>query len=264
MNPNSVFDLYQTASSPVHTLDPRVKITSTIAFILSCVLLPDGYWILYAISWGILILISFISQIKLSFILKRSLIAIPFTLMAITVIFTIPGEPLSKINLFNLDLTITAEGLIRFASIMIRAWCSVQATILLTATTTFPDLAHGLRHLYIPPILIAILSFMYRYLFVLTSEAQRLLNARAARSAISPGSKQPSLMWKAKVTGNMVGQLFLRSYERSDRVYDAMVARGFKGEFLTYNPHTMKTRDWISLLFVALFLFGIQSIAILF
>jgi len=263
MNPNSLFDSYQTATSPVHTLDPRVKILSTIAFILSCVLLPDGHWMLFAISWGILIFIGLISRVKLSFILKRSLIAVPFTLMAISVIFTIPGEPLSKINLFNLNLTITAEGLIRFASIMLRAWCSVQATILLTATTTFPDLAHGLRHLYLPPILIAILSFMYRYLFVLTAEAQRLLNARAARSAILPGSKNPPLLWKAKITGNMVGQLFLRSYERSDRVYDAMVARGFKGEFLTYNPHTMNTRDWVSLFLVALILLGIQSMAVL-
>ena len=264
MNPNSLFDLYQTATSPIHTLNPRVKIASTIAFILSCVLLPDGNWILFAISWGIIVLITLISGVKLSFILKRSLIAIPFTLMAITVIFTIPGEPLSKINIFGLNLTITMEGLIRFASIMLRAWLSVQATILLTATTTFPDLAHGLRHLYIPPILIAILSFMYRYLFVLTAEAQRLLNARAARSAIPPGSKQPSLLWKAKVSGNMVGQLFLRSYERSDRVYEAMVARGFKGEFLTYNPHTMKTRDWTSLFIVILILLGIQSLAILY
>jgi cobalt/nickel transport system permease protein len=85
---------------------------------------------------------------------------------------------------------------------------------------------------------------MYRYLFVLSSEAGRLLQARAARSASLPGSIKPSVTWNAKNAGNMVGQLFLRSYERSDRVYNAMVARGFQGDFLTYNPHRMKIKDW--------------------
>ena len=74
-------------------------------------------------------------------------------------------------------------------------------------------------------------------LFVLSEEAERLLQARAARSARIPGTKSPSVFWRAKNAGNMVGQLFLRSYERSDRVYNAMVARGFKGEFLTFRPH---------------------------
>ena len=119
--------------------------------------------------------------------------------------------------------------------------------ILLTATTPFPDLAHALRHLRIPPILITLVSFMYRYLFVLSDEVLRLLRARAARSARIPGQKGSSVFWRARVAGNMAGQLFIRSYDRSDRIYNAMLARGYTGNILTITPHKMRPGDWISI-----------------
>ena len=256
----STFDFYQTGKSPIHNLDPKVKIVSTIALILSNALLSDGDWALFGLTWAIIIAITITSKLNIIFIVKRGLIALPFALVSITVMFTIPGDNLYEFSLFNSKLIVTVQGMVRFLSIMIRAWLSIQATILLTATTSFPDLAHGLRHLRVPLILITILSFMYRYLFVLSSEAGRLLNARTARSASRAGAKKPSISWNAKNAGNMVGQLFLRSYERSDRVYNAMVARGFDGDFLTYNPHHMKVKDWILLLLFLLSLFGLHLI----
>ena len=192
-----------------------------------------------------------LAKIKLSFILKRSVIALPFALAAVTILFTLPGSPLAQITIGPWQLTISDTGLIRFLSILVRSWLSVQSAILLTATTTFPDLAHGLRHLRLPQILIAIFSFMYRYLFVLVEEAERLIRARAARSALPSGSTPPPLRWRAGVAGNMVGQLFLRSYERSERVYQAMLARGFQGHFLTFTPHEMNSVDWYALSFAA-------------
>jgi cobalt/nickel transport system permease protein len=102
-----------------------------------------------------------------------------------------------------------------------------------------------LRHLRVPPLLVAIISFMYRYLFVLADEAMRLLRARDSRSASLPGSKSGSTVtWRARIAGNMAGQLFVRSFERSDKVYNAMVARGYTGHFLTLNPHLMRATDW--------------------
>lgn len=244
----SAFDRYQSGDSLVHRLDPRVKLLTTVAIILSNVFLPDGAWVSFFLTWIVILLLTRLAKISPAFILKRSMIAIPFALVAFTVMFTLPGTVLTEFQLFGWTLSISVEGLVRFLSILIRAWLSVQVAILLTATTSFPDMAHGLRHLRIPLILIAILSFMYRYLFVLSEEAQRLLQARAARSAKLPGGKRTSVLWRAKNAGNMVGQLFLRSYERSDRVYDAMLARGFQGEFLTLNPHVMVSRDWAALL----------------
>jgi cobalt/nickel transport system permease protein len=136
-------------------------------------------------------------------------------------------------------------GLLRFVSILIRSWLSVQMAILLVAVTRFPDLIHALEHLRIPAVLTTIIVFLYRYLFVLTDEVFRLLRAREARSAAAPGSKSGGgVLWRARVAGNMAGQLFLRSYERSDRIYNAMVARGYSGHLYTLNPHEMKSTDY--------------------
>jgi cobalt/nickel transport system permease protein len=121
--------------------------------------------------------------------------------------------------------------------------------ILLTATTPFPDILHALRHLRVPGILVSIIAFMYRYLFVLVDEVARLLRARTARSARLPGQKSGgTVSWRAAVAGHMAGQLFVRSLERSDRVYQAMVARGYRGTLLTMHPHRMRPLDWAILL----------------
>jgi cobalt/nickel transport system permease protein len=258
---SSTIDRYQTGNSQIHQLDPRIKLVFAISFILSNVLLPDGAWLSFGLSWMIVLAITNLAQVKFGFVFKRSLIALPFALAAITLMFTLPGEPLTSFQLGSWTLTISDAGLIRFLSILARSWLSVQMAILLTATTKFPDLAHGLRHLGLPLILIAIISFMYRYLFVLVEEAGRLLRAREARSAASVTGKSPSVFWRARVAGNMVGQLFLRSYERSDRVYNAMVVRGFRGEFLTFTPHRLDLTDWTVLVSGLLLLVFLQIIS---
>jgi cobalt/nickel transport system permease protein len=124
----------------------------------------------------------------------------------------------------------------------------VQMAILMVATTSFPDLLHALRHLRVPEVLVSIISFMYRYLFVLVDEALRLLRAREARSALRQGqSGGGSITWRARTAGNMAGQLFLRSFDRSERIFSAMQSRGFSGHPLTLNPHRMGDMDWYAL-----------------
>lgn len=242
----NVFDRYQAASSPIHHLDPRVKVVVTVLFILSNVLLPDGAWLAFLLAWGFLLLASSGAHLGSLYTFKRSFIVLPFALAGLTAIFALPGEPLAVFRLGSLVLVATDAGLLRFASVVIRSWLSVQAAILLVATTQFPDLMHALRHLRTPAVLVAVISFMYRYLFVLTDEAMRLLRARDARSA-RPADKAGGtpLAWRARVAGSMAGQLFLRSYERSERVYNAMAARGYQGQLLTLNPHEMQRRDWL-------------------
>ncbi len=243
----NTFDHYQLHDSTIHRLDPRVKISATVFLILSNALLPDGAWIAFALTWGLVLSASLLARIQLTFILSRSLVALPFAIAAVTVIFSIPGPTLTTLDIGTWQLTITEPGVIRFSSIMIRSWISVQMAILLTATTPFPDLIHAMRHLRVPDILVATISFMYRYLFVLSDEAIRLLRAREARSAnLSTTRKHhTTLLWRVKVAGNMAGQLFLRSYERSERVYNAMLARGYIGTLQTLNPHEMKPKDWV-------------------
>lgn len=254
-------DRYEARDSLLHRLDPRVKVVVTLLFILSNVLLPDGAWPAYLAAWLFLLLAVSLARLSPLFVLRRSLLALPFVLAAVSVLFTVPGETRLSWQIGTLSLTVSDQGLIRFGSILVRSWLSVQMAILLTATTQFPDLMHALRHLKVPALLVAIIAFMYRYLSVLVDEARRLLRAREARSAQGPqGAAGRSLRWRAQVAGGMVGQLFLRSMERSDRVYGAMVARGYRGQLLTTNPHVMARHDWFVAAGALLLLLTIQLI----
>ena len=255
------FDRYHDTRSFIHQLDPRVKVVVTVAFILSNALLPDGAWLAFLCSWALLLLPNALSNLGITFSLKRSFIALPFALIAVTVLFSIPGKTLTSFQLLMWHLTITDAGLVRFVSIVIRSWLSVQMAILLVGTTRFPDIIHALEHLHVPSILTTIIAFLYRYLFVLADEVFRLLRAREARSAAVPGVRAGgSVSWRAGVAGNMAGQLFLRSYERSDRVYNAMLARGYTGHMQTINPHELHRVDYVAAALSLFFILLLQLI----
>lgn len=258
----SAFDRYYAAESPLHHLDPRVKVVMMLAFLLSNVLLPDGAWPAFGLMWILLLLANAASHLGVDFTLRRSFIALPFMLVAVSAIFAPTGAPLAEWYLFGLKLIPTDAGLIRFGSILLRTWLSVQAGILLVAVTPFPDVIHAFEHLRVPRTLTTIVAFLYRYLFVLADEALRLLRARDSRSAAVPGQKSGrSVFWRAQITGHMAGQLFLRSYERSDRIYNAMLARGYTGHMRTLRAHIMRRRDWWTLFLTLLALTLIQWIA---
>ena len=172
---SDVFDRYHDTESFIHRLDPRVKVAVTVAFILSNALLPDGAWLAFGCAWLFLLFINMFSNLGIGFTFKRSFVALPFALVAITVLFSIPGKPLSTFHFLFWDLTITDMGLLRFMSILVRSWLSVQMAILLVAVARFPDIVHALEHLRVPSILTTIIAFLYRYLFVLVDEVFRLL-----------------------------------------------------------------------------------------
>lgn len=257
-----LFDRYQAQNSPLHHLSPVVKALGTVFFIFSNALLPDGAWVAFGVSWLGIIGLNLAAHLGWDFTLKRSFIALPFALAAITAVFALPGAPLATLHFLGMELVATDAGLLRFLSIVTRSWLSVQVAILLVAATQFPDLIHALEHLHMPRMLITIIAFLYRYIFVLSDEVLRLLRARQARSATLPNQRSGgSIRWRAQVAGNMVGQLFLRSYERSDRIYNAMLSRGYQGHIRTLNPHHTTTNDKILIALILLIFILLQILA---
>jgi cobalt/nickel transport system permease protein len=114
----------------------------------------------------------------------------------------------------------------------------------------------------LPAVIVSIISFMYRYLAVLTDEAARMSRARQSRSAQAPaGRPGGSLWWRAQVTGSMVGLLFIRSYERSERIYAAMLARGFSGtvQSVELPRPDQRSLTWFALALVAMAVFVIGA-----
>jgi cobalt/nickel transport system permease protein len=223
------FDVYRPRASAVHQLDARVKLVVALAFIIATVLIPDGVWPALILQEALALGVVVLSQLGVGFVLQRAAVALPFALAAVTLVFSVPGAPLATLALGRLTLTLTDAGLVRFISIMLKAWMAAQAAIVLAAATQFPALLQALRALYIPRVLVAMVGFTYRYLFVIADEALRMLRARSARSGAS-GRSGGGIVWRAQVAGGMAGSLFLRSLERSERIYDAMVARGYDGE----------------------------------
>jgi cobalt/nickel transport system permease protein len=240
-------DQYRRRESLLHRLDPRTKIVVALGLILSVALTPAGAFPAYAVLYLFLLLAILLARVELPYVIKRSFIAIPFALAAVTLPFTVPGETLLTLPILG-GITVSVEGTVRFISIVIKSWISVQAAILLVAITPFPDLLWGMRALHVPATLVTIVSFAYRYLFVLSDEVLRLMQARAARSAVVEGRRAGgSLLWRGKVAGRMVGSLMLRSMERSERIYNAMVARGYQGQMRILHPPHMGRDDTIVL-----------------
>lgn len=217
----------------------------TLLFVITASLLPFGAWLPYGLLLAAAVTTAWVTGLGPGFAVKRSFVALPFALAAITLPFTVPGEPLAQLG----PLTISDAGTVRFASILIKSWVSVQIAILMTFTTDFHDLLWAMRALRLPQVLVSIIGFMYRYLFVLADEALRLMRARAARSGQGPGGGRAggSLVWRGRVAGGMVGSLALRAFERSERIHDAMLARGFQGEMKTLSPPVLTDRDRMAL-----------------
>lgn len=239
-------DRYVDIDSPIQRLDPRLKLLATLAFVVGNVLLPDGAWLAFGLSWMFTVGVSTLARLGPTFALRRSYVALPFALAGLTVLFRPEGHLVFNLALGPLQAAITDLGIERFLTLMLRTWTSVQMALLLSATTSLPDLMHALRHLRVPAVLTAIIGFMVRFLFVLAEEASRLITARAARSAAAEGRRAGgSLPWRARVAGGMAGQLLVRSLDRAERVHSAMLARGFDGELLTLRPHALRQRDWL-------------------
>jgi len=238
-------DPYRPRPSLIHRLDPRVKFALTLAFILAVALTPLGAWPVYILLFSIVLSVEILSELGVSDVLKRSTLALPFALAALPMLFTVKGLPLLTLG----PLTITQEGVERFAGIAAKSWISAQMAIVLASSTPFPDLLLAMRAFKIPRLLVAILGLMWRYLFVMADEALRLMRARQARSgqpAASAARVGGSVAWRARVTGGMAGNLVLRSFERADRIYAAMASRGYDGEVRAFPlPHITRGQQGI-------------------
>lgn len=231
---HSFLDLYREGTSPLHRLDARAKLLATLAFILSASLLPVERWPGYLGLAALALAAVVAAEVPLRVALGRSLVAVPFALMAAASLpFLRPGAPLLTLAVGPWRLAATDAGCAAFAAVLVRSWLSVFAAGLLTATTPFTDLLGALQALGLPRLLVALMSFLYRYLFILVDEAERLSRARASRSGAllaKTARLGGSVRWRAQVLGGMIGSLFIRSYERSERIYQAMLARGFDGQ----------------------------------
>ncbi len=235
---HSFLDQYSDRDSFIHNLDPRTKLITTLLLILTVVLTPPDRWPAFALCFSVVAALILLSTVPIGFVLKRSLVIMPFVVMiAIFIPFFKEGEVAGSYNIWLWQVTVTYSGLQVLTNIVVKAWLSILSLIWLTSTTELTNLLHGLERLRMPRVMVMILSFMYRYLFVVVDETMRMKQARDSRN-FGGGWR-----WRIRTIGHMIGTLFIRSYERGERVYAAMVARGFEGQTRTLDRLDFRPAD---------------------
>jgi len=204
---HAFIDIYAGLNTPLHRLNPTAKIIFLIIFLLAIIFTPITHklWFLfYALFCGILISLS---KIPLSFIWKRLANVIPF------------------IILVSLSTLFKKQGHILFVACTLKATLATLLVLLVSATTRFTEILQALKRLKVPELFIHLFSFMYRYSFLLEDQMLRTQRAYTCRS-LNPQNN----FAKVKILSNILGSIFIRTYERAERVYLAMCARGYTSE----------------------------------
>ncbi|MFI1017472.1 cobalt ECF transporter T component CbiQ [Streptomyces sp. NPDC020965] len=225
--------LHRPGDSPVHTLPPHCKLVAVLCFVLVVVATPRAAVWAFALYAALLAAVAAVARVPGSTLARRLLIEVPFVAFALLLPFVVPGERTTV-----LGVPLSVPGLWGAWNIVAKATLGVAASALLAATTEPRALLLGLRRLGLPPLLTQIASFMIRYGDVVADEMRRMSIARRSRGFEARGVRQ----WGVLATS--AGALFIRSYERGERVHLAMVSRGYTGEMPVIDRVTATRTQW--------------------
>jgi cobalt/nickel transport system permease protein len=222
-----VLERWSRGQSPLHRRDARAKIA---ALLILLVLIATGH---AALGWlglayfGLLTAGLLWARLPAGAALARSSLVLPFSL-----VFA--------------GISLLAGDAGRAAALLIKSYLSALAVLLLISTTPMPQLLRGLESLGVPRFLLMVTQFMYRYLFVISEEAQHMRAAATARGASVRGMAAHGARFRA--AAGALAVLFARSYARAESIHQAMLARGFQGRF---QPLARAQFRWADAVFVA-------------
>ncbi len=240
-------DEFAKRRSIIHDWDPRVKIIACLSVIVAMVFVQSV--VLLGLAALFLLALLVLARIPAGFVISRSLWLCPFVAAILLAIpFSRPGVPVFSWETPLFTLQATREGLEQAIILGVRVFAALFAMLLLTATTTFRNILRAMAELKVPGIFLQLTEFTVRYLFVLVDESQRMQRARKAR-----GFKMRTVWHRSslQVFGAGLGLLFLRAYERGDKVYVAMLARKFTGDIRTMSEFNLRPLDGLlGLLFI--------------
>lgn len=209
--------LYLDQGSPVHALPAAAKVAGLVLFVVSVALTPRNAVAALVANAVVVAAVVVRARLPLRTVLVRTAAVLPFVAFAFVLPLVATGKRTEV-----LGVSVAVDGLWASWNILAKAFLGATAGLVLTATTRVPDLLAGLGRLRVPAVVVAIVAFMLRYLELVVDEVGRMRRAMVARAyaPVDLGGE----------TGGFVGRhLFVRTYERGERVHQAMVARGFTG-----------------------------------
>lgn len=205
--------------SPLHRAPAHLKVAGLVVFMLVVVATPVRWPAVFIAYAAVLAALVALSGVPVPYLARRMVIEVPVLLFAALLPFIATGP-----QVVVLGVSLSEPGLFAAGGLVLKATLGVLASLLLAATTDPRDLLVGLERLRVPTQLVQIMGFMVRYLDVVTDELRRMRTARESRGFTARNPRH----WP--VLGRSAGALFIRSFERGERVHLAMISRGYDGK----------------------------------
>ena len=220
--------------SPVHRAPAHLKVLALIGFMLLVVATPGDWLPAFAGYLAVLVAVVAVSRVPATYLLRRMVVEVPFVVFALLMPFIATGPRVDV-----LGVAVSQPGLAAAWALLVKGTLGVLASLTLAATTEPRDLLAGLERLRVPNLLVQIMGFMVRYLDVVTDEMRRMRVARESRGFTARDVRH----WP--VIARSAGALFIRSYERGERVHLAMLSRGYTGTMprLQHVDHTADPQE---------------------
>jgi cobalt/nickel transport system permease protein len=225
--------LYLPGDTPVHRLPPQCKLIAAMGFAVAVVATPREAWGAFGVDVLLLAVVAAVARIPPGLVLRRMVIEVPFVLFAVAIPIIGLGE---RVEVLGVSLSL--PGLWAAWNILAKATLGVVASILLAATTEPRMMLLGAERLRLPALLVQIAMFMLRYMGVILDQARRMRIARESRGFVARDIRQ------APALARSAGALFIRSYERGERVHLAMLSRGYTGQMPVIHDLPASWRQW--------------------
>lgn len=216
---HSPSQLHVEVDSPVHRLAPECKIAAVALFMVAVAATPREQVWAFVVYFALLGAASTAARVGVVVVVRRWVVALPFLAAALVIPFVARGDVVASIG----PLTVRGDGLWASWNIVVKALAGVSAATLLTATTRFTELLAGFDRLRVPAVFTTTAAFMLRYLDTAVDELHRMRIARLSRA------DDPRWLWQARGVAATAGALFVRTFERGERVHRSMLSRGFTG-----------------------------------
>jgi cobalt/nickel transport system permease protein len=232
-------DRWSRGASPLHDRDARAKLGAVLAFLIAVTTTRPGAHLAFGLYAALAIAAAAVARLPIAALARRAALVLPFsaTFAAIT---WWSGDPSRAIALAEKSLL-----------------CGFAA-LLLIATTPVNDLLRALEWLAVPRPLILVIQFLYRYLFVISEQAQHMRLAAQCRRGVRGYGGTQYQRSRFSAAAGALGVLFARSWERADGIYRAMLARGFNGHFPRLVPLRFRAADAAFVLVAAFVAIGIR------
>ncbi|WP_019499123.1 cobalt ECF transporter T component CbiQ [Pseudanabaena sp. PCC 6802] len=221
-----------------HSLAPQTRLLCVFLSVFAIAIVPNGQWLTWMFYGAVLLVVLYLSQVSLGMLAKRMAVESAFiSVILLGTLFRGGGHVLWSWGW----LQITTNGLTILGSVALKALLSLLILNVLTLSTSLPLLLYALSSLRTPPLLVAILASTCRYLGVLVDEFQSMRRAAAARNFRGDRwwQQSQSSTWQRRAIGNMIGAMFIRTFDRGERIHQAMLSRGYQG-----NPPILEPPKW--------------------